>query len=90
MEKLFEMSKKEISRYHALKNLHTQHMSQKDTAELLGFSERHVRRLLKRYPTQGAEGLVSGHRGKKSNHALTGFRSFTYNTSLQHNKFYPF
>lgn len=71
MEKLFEMSKKEISRYHALKNLHTQHMSQKDTAELLGVSERHVRRLLKRYQTQGAEGLVSGHRGKRSNNSLS-------------------
>lgn len=68
MEKLFKMTEKEISRYHALKN--HQHMSQKDTAELLGISERHVRRLLKKYQTQGPEGLVSGHRGKKSNNHL--------------------
>jgi len=45
-------------------------MSQKDTAELLGLSERHVRRLLKKYQTQGPDGLVSGHRGKKSNNCL--------------------
>ena len=45
-------------------------MKQKAAAELLGVSERQVKRLLRRYRQQGARGLVSKRRGKPSNNQM--------------------
>ena len=67
MEKLVVMSKKELSRYGIMEKTETKAMSQKEGAELLGISERHYRRLLKRYRENGVEGLISKKRGKPSN-----------------------
>lgn len=46
-------------------------ITQKEGAEALQISERHFRRILKRYRQQGNIGLVSGHRGKPGNRKLT-------------------
>jgi len=67
LEKLVVMSKKELSRYGIMEKTETKAMSQKEGAELLGISERHYRRLLKRYRENGVEGLISKKRGKPSN-----------------------
>jgi transposase len=61
------MSKKELSRYGIMEKTEIKAMSQKEAAELLGVSERHYRRLLKRYRENGVEGLTSKKRGKPSN-----------------------
>ena len=46
-------------------------LTQKEAAEILGVSERQVKRLWKRYREKGASGLVSRRRGKPSNHRMT-------------------
>ena len=45
-------------------------LKQREAAERLGLSVRQVKRLAARYRDQGAAGLVSGHRGKRSNNAI--------------------
>jgi len=61
------MSKKELSRYGIMEKTEVKRMSQREGASLLGISERHYRRLLKRYREKGIEGLISKKRGKPSN-----------------------
>lgn len=45
-------------------------MRQREAAEILGISERHMRRLLKKYWEEGAAGLISRHRGQPSNNRI--------------------
>jgi transposase len=45
-------------------------LTQRDAAEMLGMSDRHVRRLLRAYEVSGAAALVSKQRGKPSNRKL--------------------
>lgn len=70
MEKLVVMSKKELDRYTAMEQVIEKRVKQVKTAELLGVSDRHFRRLLKAYREEGAQGLVSKKRGKPSNRRL--------------------
>jgi transposase len=70
MEKLFTMSKKELSRYCILEKVVRKEMNQEIAAKALGMSSRQLRRLLKRYREQGPEGLVSGHRKRKEFYSL--------------------
>jgi transposase len=70
MEKLFIMSKKELSRYGILEKVVRKEMDQEIAAQALGMSTRQLRRLLKRYREQGPEGLVSGHRKRKVFYSL--------------------
>jgi transposase len=65
------MSAKEVNRLGVMQWLDGKRMRQKAAAELLGISERQVKRLLRRYREQGASGLVSQRRGKPSSHQLT-------------------
>ena len=69
-EKLVAMSKKEFSRHTAIDRVLEKRMKQREAADLLGVSERHFRRLLKRYREQGEQGLISQKRGKPSNRRL--------------------
>jgi transposase len=64
------MSAKEVNRLEIMQRLNEKRMKQKMAAELLGISERQVKRLVRRYRQQGARGLVSQRRGKPSNHQL--------------------
>jgi transposase len=59
------MSPKEVNRLEVM-----QRLRQKAAAELVGVSERRVKRLLRRYRQEGARGLVSRRRGRPSNHQL--------------------
>ena len=70
METLLQMSTKELSRLEVMQRLSEDRMSQKEAGEILHLGTRQVRRLLKRYKKHGAAGLVSKHRGRKSNNRL--------------------
>lgn len=62
-----EMSGKEIRRLEVLRQVADGVVSQRAAALALGMSERQVRRLQRRYESEGAAGLVSQRRGKPSN-----------------------
>jgi transposase len=67
---MITMSAKEVNRLEVIQRLDGKRMKQKAAAEVLGISERQVKRLLRRYREQGASGLVSQRRGKPSSHQL--------------------
>ena len=71
MEILLNMSSKEISRLEVMQKLSEKRMSQKEAGRMLNLSTRQVKRLLKNYRKQGASGLISKRRGRKSNNCLT-------------------
>ena len=71
MEELLTMSKKELTRKEIMQRLEEKRMRQSEAAEMLGVSERHVRRLLVAYRQQGASGLISKRRGQPSNNQIT-------------------
>jgi transposase len=50
----------------AIGGWHRGELSCQDAAELLGFSERHFRRLRDRYEAEGAEGIIDRRRGRAS------------------------
>ena len=64
------MSNKEIKRLEVMQKLEDKQMRQQEAAEELGVSTRQVKRLLRAYRKEGAEGLVSKRRGKPSNNQL--------------------
>lgn len=70
MDKLLEMSAKEVSRLEVMQRLSRKQMSQKEAGRILDLSTRQIKRLLKAYRQKGAAGLVSKHRGRKGNHRL--------------------
>ena len=70
MDKLLEMSAKELSRLEVMQRLSRKQMSQQEAGKLLDLSTRQIKRLLKAYREKGAAGLVSKQRGRKSNNRL--------------------
>jgi len=66
-----ELSYQEIDRLDVIKSLELKRISQLTAATQLGLSTRQVRRLQERYQKEGVSGLVSKHRGKKSNNQLS-------------------
>jgi transposase len=71
MDGLLHMSAKELSRLEVIERLAEKRMSQKEAGGILNMSVRQVKRLLKAYRQQGAGGLVSKHRGRRSNNHLS-------------------
>ena len=67
---LITMSPKEVNRLEVIQRVQEKRMTRKAAAELLGISERQVKRLVHRYREQGASGLISKQRGKPSSHQL--------------------
>lgn len=65
------MSHKEIDWLKVIELLSKKQLNQKKAATQLKLSTRQVRRLIKRYRTKGAEGLVSKHRGQHSNNKIS-------------------
>jgi transposase len=53
-----------------MQRLKEKSLKQKKAAEMLGVSERHIRRLLQGYRQHGDRGLISKRRGKRSNNYL--------------------
>lgn len=70
MDKLLQMSPKELSRLEVMQKLEEKRMRQKQAARNLGLSVRQVKRLLRAYRDHGAQGLVSKRRGRPSNNRL--------------------
>jgi len=68
---LLTMSAKEVNRLEVMQRVAEKRLKQKAAAELLGISERQVKRLLGRYRQQGARGLISKRRGKPSNNQMS-------------------
>jgi transposase len=64
------MSAKELSRLEIMQRLAEKRMSQREAADVLGISIRHVKRLLRAYRWDGAQGLISKRRGQPSNNRL--------------------
>src|SRR5512138_3600366 len=70
MDRLLEMSAKELSRLEVMQRLSEKRMSQKEAGKILALSTRQIKRLQRAYRQQGAAGLVSKHRGRKANNRL--------------------
>ena len=70
MDKLLTMSNKEVTRLEVIQRIKEKRLKQKEAAEMLGVSERHVRRMLRAYRQSGAKGLISKRRGKPRNNQL--------------------
>lgn len=70
MKELLTMSQKELTRLEIMPRLETKRLRQREAAKMLGVSERHMRRLLRKYREQGVSGLISERRGRPSNNQL--------------------
>ena len=70
MDRLLNMSAKELSRLEVMQRVSRKQMRQTEAGEILHLSTRQIKRLLKVYRQKGATGLVSKHRGRKGNHRL--------------------
>lgn len=64
------MSRREVDRLDIVQEVAARRLRQATAAQLLGLSVRQVKRLVQRYRARGAAGLVSGHRGRRSNNAI--------------------
>jgi len=71
METIVQMSSKEIDRLEVMQKLDGKQMSQKEAGRILQLCTRQVKRLLRSYREHGAAGLISKHRGRKSNNQLS-------------------
>ena len=59
-----------MTRIEVMKRIKEKRLKQKKAAEILGVSERHIRRLLRAYCQEGEQGLISKRRGRPSNNRL--------------------
>jgi transposase len=64
------LSQKEVDRLGVIQAVVSGGLRQDDAAHQLGLSTRQVKRLVGRYRTAGAAGLVSRHRGRRPNNAI--------------------
>ncbi len=71
MDRLLEMSTKELNRLEVMQRLCEKRMSQREAGRILDLSVRQIKRLLRAYRQKGAAGLVSKHRGRKGNNRLS-------------------
>jgi len=70
MDELLTMSRKELTRLEVMQRLEQGCMKQREAAESLGVSARHIRRLVRSFREQGEKGLISKRRGRPSNNRL--------------------
>jgi len=70
MDKLQTMSTKELTRLEIIQRIEAKRMSQREASEILGVSERHMRRLISAYRQEGERDLISKRRGRPSNNRL--------------------
>jgi len=70
-DRTLTMSNKEINRCEILKMADEKQITQCEGAKRIDVTERHFRRLLHNYRGQGAEGILSGHRGKISGNRMS-------------------
>jgi hypothetical protein len=70
MQKGVYMTEPEISRADIFSEISQNKITQQKAAEILGLSDRHIRRLYAKFKKSGMISLVSKQRGKSSNHQL--------------------
>ncbi len=70
MKEMITLSRKELDRVSVIQSTIKKRVRQYEAARQLGLSVRQIKRLARRYREAGATGLVSGHRGQPSNHAI--------------------
>jgi predicted DNA-binding protein (UPF0251 family) len=70
-KRTISMSKEEVKRCEILRMAEEKQITQKEGARRIGISQRHFRRILRKYRLKGAEGIISGHRGKPSNNRMS-------------------
>ena len=63
---IFIMNQREIRRLHVIKKVIAKELKQVEASEMLGLSERQIRRLVKRVEVQGDGGIIHQSRGVKS------------------------
>jgi len=64
------MSRKELDRTTVIRQVADKTLKQGQAAKQLGITARQIRRLVKRYRTEGEAGLISSRRGQPSNNRL--------------------
>ncbi len=64
------LNRKEQKRLFVFNQVEKGKMSDREAAEVLGLSLRHVRRLLAAYRKEGAAALAHGNRGRRPHHSL--------------------
>ncbi len=62
-----QLSMKEADRVYVIGQVTERRLGQRQAADRLGLSVRQVKCLVARYRERGPSGLISGHRGKRSN-----------------------
>jgi len=67
LKDIVKMSKKELKRLHLVNKAIAREVRQVEIAEVLGISDRQVRRLVKRVGEEGDEGIIHGLQGEESN-----------------------
>lgn len=70
VSELLSMSQKELSRLEVIQRVCRKSLTQRQAAELLNLSLRHIKRLCQAYRRKGAAALASGRRGRPSNNRL--------------------
>ena len=65
-EDIITMTKKEVERLRVIHKVMDKQITQMKAGEVLGISERHVRRIIKRVREKGDEGIIHGNRGRAS------------------------
>lgn len=70
MKVMVTMSQSELNRALVLQRVVDGHLTIREAAFLLGLSERHIKRLKKKFLQHGGPGLVHGNRGRKPVHAI--------------------
>lgn len=70
MEDILTMSQRELRRLHVLRKAIDKRLRQREAAELLALSQRHIRRLIKRVREESDKGIIHRSRGKASHRAI--------------------
>ena len=71
VKEVIQMSQKEVDRLDIVQKVESKLLSQKDGAKQLNITTRQMRRIQYCYRHEGAAGLVSKHRGRKSNNKFS-------------------
>lgn len=68
---LYTMSSQELNKKEVLDRVIEGKLTQVNAAAILGYTERHIGRILKKYKKYGVKAIISKRRGKKSNRAYS-------------------
>ncbi len=71
MEDILKMNQKDLKRIHIIRKAIEKSLKQREAAELLGISQRQVRRIVKRVREESNKGVIHRSRGKESHRAIS-------------------